>query len=159
MMHALHEMWMARSARERVMLGGLALLLLGVGYVYLALFPAIELRDRALARLTDARKAETEVRQLLPSLARKNDTAGTVPGEPLNDRLAQLAAAAALQLTRFEPEADGGASITIENVQSVAALQWLASLEREHGLKIRRLTIEPSSTGFVTLQASLIERK
>lgn len=159
MMHALHEMWMARSARERIMLSALGIVLLITGYVYLAFFPAMHFRDRAVTRLTDARAAERQVQQLVPSLARPGGAASNGQNEALNVRLARSAGAAALQLARYEPEADGGAAIVVENVQAAAVLQWLASLERMDGLRIRRLTVEPSSTGLVTLQASLIERK
>ncbi len=159
MMQSLHEMWVARSPRERVMLGGLGIVLLVLGYVCLALFPSMHFRDRAIERLTMVQQTGTQIRQLVSSLSRSVPAATNGQNEALNVRLARSAAAAALQLARYEPEADGGAAITIENVQSAAALQWLAMLERNDGLKIRRLTMEPSSTGLVTLQASLIERK
>ena len=125
--------WKVLSSRERWLLKGMALSLLG-GLFYLLLW------QPAQQRLADA---ERHYQQQL-ALARRVQLAQPQPAallttQPVPARLSERAAAAGLDLQQMDVDSDQ-VRLTISG-EAQALLNWLAELERE-GTSLQALSLE-----------------
>lgn len=76
-------------------------------------------------------------------------TAATRSGEASNGAagslltvVANTAAAAGIQLTRYQPEAGGGVSVVLQGQDFNALLRWLAAMQSERQVRIRQLSVD-----------------
>lgn len=129
--------WSARTAREKVMLGLLAVLLAAYA-LFAAVWQPLQAERstlmRDIARYTNASVA-------LDALA--NAGLGPAPatiGMPLPTLITTSAETYQLPISRLLPTADA-VEITLENAPFELVLTWILALEQDHGLRIIALTI------------------
>lgn len=152
MMDSLQRAFAERSPRERVLLlvmGGLALVVV----YWLGLWrPLNGAASAAQDRYVRAAADHAEARRLSASLA----GAGPVgPTEPARNAVSASAAARGLTVASLEPEADGGVVVSLEQVRPPVLFGWIAELEREKRLSVRRFSVQPRDGETLDAQISL----
>jgi general secretion pathway protein M len=156
-MAVIAELWSARSDRERLLLGVagalLALLVVSFGLVR----PAFDARAdgaaayaRASALLTDARAAADEAAVLRAGGAARPRDATSV-----RTSLTEAARAAGVAITRLEPAADGRLAVSLDAVGPAAFYDWVARLERDHGVPVASVNLRRNDQGG-TVRASVV---
>lgn len=124
--------WSGRSARERVLLLGMATAL----GLYLVV---VGIAQPLLAARAETRAAIGRYDAGLAQLAALPET-GTAPAAPALDRpvtaiVTETAPDFDLAIRQIEPEGSG-ARLAIEDAGFAEIILWIESLEREHGLRL-----------------------
>jgi general secretion pathway protein M len=155
---SLGQRFAALELQQQRLVAGVALLL-GVGLLYLVVWQPISVWSeraqdryaRELAVLDFLRTNETAARD-----AARNATPAGGDGSILT-LVAESAAAAGVQLTRYQNEAGGGLSIVLQDQNFDAVLGWLATLERGQRVRIRQLSVDAQGNpGRVNARISII---
>lgn len=150
------KVWLeARSARERVLLLGLGVLVCVTCVWYGAVSPLVDIRDAAHARLNAAQQIQAGLEAGVASTGAEKLTA--LPG-PLSDVMATRAAAFGLLLTPLEIDgSDSSAQGLVVNGRYDAVMAFVATLERVDGARVQNLTlVSEGKPGLVRLQVSAV---
>lgn len=123
---ALSAFWGRLSPRERLMVGGLGVVLAGM-LVWLAVLSLQGWRDDAVRR---SRTAAADHMLVLAAIARDAQAGGArIPAGGLEAVARETAEARGLALPAATAEADGAVGFNLESVASNALFGWLATLE------------------------------
>lgn len=156
------EWFYSLQPRERLMVTGCAVVV-GIAFVYLLIWAPFAEKHAQLATnvkagqsaLTWMQQASQELRQLRqtdPRLAAAKDTRSLLS---IIDSSAKQASVRD-PITHMEPEGDDGVSLSMDNADFDATIQWLGMLKRSYHVEIVRASISPSETpGKVDSQFSL----
>lgn len=74
--------------------------------------------------------------------ARTKGQQGDRPTGPDSAVIANTAASAGLQLTRYQPEAGGGVSVVLQAQPFDAVLRWVAGLEQQQQVVVKQMSID-----------------
>ena len=151
-MSALLALWSQRTQRERLLLGGLAALILVLAYVGLGLAPLRAGTGKAQARLDRAVGDLLSVRSMAPGVA---TSAGPADQGALRAIVAETAAKAGLAIARAAPEGERALTLTLEEAGSRAVFGWLHALETEHGVVIERVAAQPGAQETLAVQVTV----
>ncbi|XBQ16679.1 MAG: type II secretion system protein M [Oceanicaulis sp.] len=148
--------WAERTAREQILLAGLAALLAGTVIWFAILGPALSWRassERVYARA--AADYETLVSGLdrYRSAASEAQRAGS--SAPLRTIVGASANARGLPISRVQPLEDGGLGVWLDAAQADALLSWLVTLSREEGVMVERVSLDREGDGIVRAQLLL----
>jgi general secretion pathway protein M len=141
------EAWRARTAREKVLIAGLG--------VILALWAGIAglwqpLQAHRAAVLDDIARYTRTATVLTTAAASGIALPAPASDAPLPAVITDTATAYQLTIRRLQPTADA-AEIVLDDAPFEAVLIWLEALERDQGLRIRALTLtrrpEPGIVG------------
>lgn len=142
----MNDWWRGLSRRERrIMISGLALLLLLAGYL-LVWEPWRQQLDGLHREVADLRGDLEWMRQAAPRLRTAGTgsvTAGAVSGVALATRIESSLRGAGLgtALRRIEPQADGSLQLWLDNARFGALLSWLEGLRAEGQAALAQLDI------------------
>lgn len=152
--------WFGDLERREQQLVGVALTLVGAALVYFAAWaPVSDWAKRAEARyahtlgvLDYLRAHEAEARA-----AGRASVGATSSGGSMLSAIAETAATAGIQLTRYQNEAGGGMSVILQDQAFDQVLVWLAELERKGQARVRQLSIDAQGTpGRINARISLL---
>lgn len=150
------QWWEGRTRREKRLLVIMCALLLGV-MVWLGLIrPAMSWREGAFQRRSHAEATLADVQRDLSRLAPSNPPASARSAEGLEPLVRRTAEAAGLAVD-LAMGVDGGLGVRLPAVASGAALGWLASLERDHRLRVCRLSVLENADATVNVEGTLSE--
>lgn len=131
--------WRARSGRERRLMQGAAILVLGVLLPAWAYLSAVSFRAEAAARLANARQIETQVARIAE--ASQTQSAGDSEADvSLRGRVLASAQAAGLTAARLEAASADRVRVSFEPASSLAVYRWIDSVSRS-GAFVGRTTI------------------
>lgn len=141
------EAWQARTARERLLLGVMAGLLLVV-LIWLGVIAPLNRwvadsaarRDAALAQLAQVR---TDAAQISAARAGEGGSAGD-----LANLLTETAVQAGVTVARSQPEGAGDLTVFIEGGQPAQVFGWIATLRQSHGVGVASLTALKGAGGL-----------
>jgi len=153
LLHALNDMLIQRSRRERWLLGVMVLVAVPFLYVYGVVLPLNERHMRAQAALEEAaalerwlhvRRAELQSLPPPPEDAPGTDAARPVPGlGEIETRLEEAGLqAAASQIATAD---EGGVELRMEDAAFTGLMAWLDALEAETGYQVARMTLQRGS--------------
>lgn len=153
----LGEFWAGRSGRERVvLLGGITLALL-LALVFLLWEPGLSARKSLAATLPRLRAQLADMRWQREEIAALRQRLGAAPRRgDLAELLRASAAATSFSKStpRIDPLPSGKAQLRGEEVDFDAWLAWVASLQRELGIRLDACTISAATQpGRVQVQA------
>jgi general secretion pathway protein M len=151
----LKALWLARSVRERwllgVMLGLVALVL-----VWLAVLrPLSDMLSAARRRHGEAVAALAEARSQAAEIAALERDRASPSAEPIDAAVAAAASAAGFQLSGIQPEGPGRVSLAIGAAKAQALFGWIDRLEAQ-GYIVQSLTV--TSNPDRTLSARIVLR-
>jgi general secretion pathway protein M len=151
----LKALWLARTARERWLLGVMFALAALVLVWFLVLRPLGDMLSAAKERhgLAVAALAEARLRAATITMLERGTT-GT-PGEPAAQVVAAAAAEAGFQLSAMHPEGPGRVSFALGAARPQALFGWIAGLEAQ-GYVVERLSA--TSNPDRTLAAQIVLR-
>ncbi|MDP2260276.1 MAG: type II secretion system protein GspM [Caulobacter sp.] len=129
-----HDFWSLRSPRERVMLGGLGVVLAGLLLWFGVLAPLNMAGGWARAE----RQAAAADLAAVNALARGGATPGATQaaGRGLAGVVDVAAAASGIVIERRREEADGRLTVWIAAVQPRILMQWISGLRSGHGASV-----------------------
>jgi len=142
-------LWQARSGRERVLLGGLAVLLGLWVLVSMVMLPVQRARAQALS---DIRTYES-----LAARLRGAGPLGQAPAQATGSPAQILSASAAQFGVMPVVNSDGsGFRVTVADAPYESLVRWIAAFERTSTLRVTRLRLDrrPSS-GFVSAELAV----
>jgi general secretion pathway protein M len=139
-MTAARDWWQARSSREQILLGLLALLALAALLLVAVVRPLEAARARAAADIRTYDMLAMRLRATGPGLA-----VGMHRG-PAAQIVSQTAAANGLTVQRVEPE-NGRLRVVFADAPFEAVLRWVSEVERTSALRISEAQIERSAQG------------
>lgn len=147
------DFWAARDARERLLLGLCAGLLL-LTLIYLAWVPLSRQQDRLQRRLPQLQQDVQRMQQLLEQWQALAPAAGQSDWQ---------AAAQARLVAHGLPAAKArllGADAQVQrwqmdDVPFNSMLDWMAGLYEEQGVRVRSIKLEPATPGHVNLTLEL----
>lgn len=145
---ALRLWWRARAARERALLAVLGGILLLLGFAYGVVQPLAHWRQDAQLRLTSAQADAVAYQAQAGMLAAARDRARRSDGAPAATARS-AAQAAGLGPVEVMVQADGTLSVALERARVSAVMDWLARVERDHGIAVVRLDLQRGPTGMV----------
>ncbi|HYJ82869.1 MAG TPA: type II secretion system protein GspM [Allosphingosinicella sp.] len=151
----LKALWLARSARERWLLGIMAALVALVLVWLLILRPLGDMLSAARQRHGDAVAALAEARSQAAAIAVLQRSRPAPFEGPIDAALSAAASEAGFQLSGVQPEGPGRASIAIGAAKPQALFGWIAALEAQ-GYIVESLTA--SSNPDRTLSAQILFR-
>jgi general secretion pathway protein M len=127
--------------RDRSIVLGLALLLAVVLFFVVVWRPIFHWSDAederyrsALGLIDWMHKNEAD--------ARKQGQAADHPAGPDTAVIANTAASAGLQISRYQPEAGGGVSVVLQGQDFNAVVRWVAGLEQQQQLVVKQMSID-----------------
>jgi general secretion pathway protein M len=127
----LRTLWLARSPRERwllgVMLGMAALVLVWL----LILRPLSDMLSSARQRHGEAVAALAEARSQAAAIATLEKNRPAPLAGPIDSAVAAAASAAGFQLSALQPEGEGRVSLAIGAARPQALFGWIAALEAQ----------------------------
>ena len=150
--------WLAgRSPRERVMLGVLAAVALGLGLWFGILMPLASAQRAAAEKLDRAVRVERAVESVLADLAEvRRRIRPPVSQAPVDEAVSRSAEAAGLVLGRVEADPAGGVQASLQGVATTTLFPWLVNLQREHGVIASHLTILKGEGGGLDVDATFV---
>lgn len=148
--------WNGRTARERWMLGVLAVLVLGVALWAGVLKPVRAWGERAADEHARALETKASVDRALAEIATLKSRPVPRAAQPLDALIGDTAAAAGLSIARLEPDPAGGVHVAIEDGQAGAVFPWIAKLQTEQGVAARSLTVLKEDGGLV-VEATFVQ--
>lgn len=150
---ALKSWWHARAMRERLLLAGTGVLALLIFGWLLLLRPQAAALDRAHDRLDGTVARLAEVRAAVRRI-RAAGRATASATQPVDAVVGQSAVAAGLTVARIETSADG-VTLAIDAVRPPALFGWLAGLEQETGIGVRRFSAQRNEDSTISVQMLL----
>lgn len=148
--------YLGRTARERLLLALMSLLLLGFLAWFAVARPLILGLDSARERHLAAVQRNGEVLAQVAQLRSAPAPTRTSGAAPLALRVTDAAARAGVQLSANEARGAGSVTITVAAAPPTSTLGWLRQLEAS-GIQIRELTITPQGQGQVAISATLAD--
>jgi general secretion pathway protein M len=152
----LKTLWLARTERERWLLGVMLALVALVLAWLLILRPLGDMLSAARQRHGEAVAALAEARSQAAAIGglEKNRPATTT--EPIDTAVAAAASAAGFQLSGLQPEGPGRVSLAIAAARPQALFGWIGQMEAQ-GFIVESLTA--SSNPDRTLSAQILLRR
>lgn len=144
-----HTWWSDRSARERMLLGILAISGTAALLLIAVLRPLQSARTQAAADIRTYDGLAARLRQAGPNLA-----AGHSQGPPATI-VSQTAAAVGLTVSRIEPEGNK-LRVAFADASFEAVLRWVAAIERTSGLRVSEARIDRGSAGAGGVTSSFL---
>lgn len=145
--------WAERSAREQMMLAGLATVLTGLVLYFGVLSPALSWRAEAQREHT---AAVADYETLLAGVARYRALASEAQaasgGAPLRTLVGSTATARQLPITRVQPLDAGGLGVWFDAAPADRLLDWIAALSREEGVVVDRASFDREGDNLVRAQ-------
>jgi type II secretory pathway component PulM len=93
--------------------------------------------ERQVAILDWMRANEAAAR----AAGQQDDGSGNTGGSLLT-LVANTAASAGIQLTRYQPDAGGGVSVVLQGQDFNAMLQWLAAMQAQRQVRVRQMSVD-----------------
>lgn len=151
----LKALWLARTPRERWLLGIMfALIALVVAWL-LVLRPLGDMLSAAKERHGNAVAALAEARSQAAAIAALERSRPARLEGPIDMAIAAAASQAGFQLSQLQPQGPGRVAIAIGAARPQALFGWVAGLEAQ-GYVVERLTV--SSNPDRTLSAQIVLR-
>lgn len=150
--------WAERSAREQILLAGLAAFLAGVILWFAVIGPALSWRAEA-GRVHAAAVEDYET--LLSGVARyraltREAAESSAQGSaPLRTLVGASASARQLPISRVQPLDDGALGVWLEAAPADRLMAWLADLAREEGVRVERASFDREGDNIVRAQLTL----
>lgn len=151
----LKALWLARTPRERWLLGVMFALAGLVLVWFLVLRPLGDMLSAAKERHGNAVAALAEARSQAAAIAALERSQAGQPSQPADTAVAAAAADAGFQLSALQPEGAGRVSLAIGAARPQALFGWIGSLEQQ-GFVVERLNA--SSNPDRTLSAQIVLR-
>lgn len=151
----LKTLWLARSARERWLLGVMAALAMLVVVWLLVLRPLADLLSTARQRHGEAIAELAEARSQAAAIAPLERNRPAALAGPIDAAVAAAASEAGFQLSAMQAEGQGRVSITIGAAKPQALFGWIAALEAQ-GYIVQSLSV--SGNADRTLSAQIVFR-
>jgi general secretion pathway protein M len=146
-LEALRQFWSEREPRERAVLAS-GLFLAAAALLYLMIEPASSTITQLLRSLPNTRAQSAQLQALL-SEVRELKARPPVAGAAAGDAAAaieQSLAAAGLKAVRVVPLSNGALQLTFANVPYSTWSVWLATAERELGMRAIAVTVKATAT-------------
>jgi general secretion pathway protein M len=146
-LETLRQFWSEREPRERMALAA-GMVFAAVALLYLLIEPAYSSISRLQRSLPSARAQSAQLQALLGEV-RALKSRPAVAGATATDAAAAIEkslAAAGLRAARVVPLANGAMQLTFANVPYAAWSVWLATAERELGMRASSVTVKATAT-------------
>ena len=156
-MEQIRQFWRRLSAREQVIVGAGAGLLVIVLLVFYVWQPLEKERARLRASLPKLRIAAQQMRVDAVAVPKLKSTAKPVPlAGGLREIVEQTASAHGLQVSQASLEGNGKLNITLAAVPFDSWVKWLATLQAQHAIRLNTCRIDGlPQPGMVKVQAVL----
>lgn len=151
----LNALWLARTSRERWLLGAMLALVALVLVWLLILRPLSDMLSAARQRHGEAVAALEEARSQAAAIAALEKDRPAPTAGPIDAAVAAAAAEAGFQLSGLQPAGGGGVSLAIGAAKAQALFGWIARLEAQ-GYIVQSLTA--TSNPDRTLSAQVVLR-
>ncbi|MEO7177223.1 MAG: type II secretion system protein GspM [Allosphingosinicella sp.] len=148
-------LWLARTARERWLLGVMLALVALVLVWLLVLRPLSDMLSAARQRHGEAVAALAEARSQAAAIEALEKNKPAPFAGPIDSAVAAAASAAGFQLSGLQPEGEGRVSLAIGAAKPQALFGWIAALEAQ-GYIVQSLTA--TSNPDRTLSARILLR-
>ena len=152
----LKALWLARTPRERWLLGVMLALLAVVVIWFLVLRPLGDMLSAARERHGTAVAALAEARSQAAAIAALERGETGRPAQPVETAVAAAASDAGFQLSTLQAEGPGRVSLAIGAARPQALFGWVGALEAQ-GYVVERLSA--SSNPDRTLSAQILLRR
>ena len=153
---ALQAWWGGRSRREQMLVALMGLSLAGFLLWFGLVSPLASAAEAAEARRAQAVQDKLAVDRTLAAIARLGPAAARpISSRPLGALVSETAAAAGVELARVEADPAGGVRVAVAGASPTVLFPWLATLQREHGVAPRHLTVLKAEGGGLALDATL----
>jgi len=149
--------WAGRTAREQILLAGLAVLVAGMLVWFGLLAPTLAWRAEAeRAYVAAAEDYETLLAQLAQYQALSSGQDTRIDDrEALRTLADRTAREQALAISRVQPLEDGRLGVWLDSVEADALMVWLSLLAREHGVRADRVSLDRDGERVVRAQLTL----
>lgn len=147
--------WAGRSPREQALLGLMGLLLAGFLIWFGIAAPLRGAAQDAEAHLARALADEAVADAAVVEIARLGETAAPRGrSAPVEQLVMEGATAAGLQIIRVEPGESGVQAVVTGS--STMVLPWIASLQADHAIIARHLTLLKGEVGQLDVDATFV---
>ncbi|HYG47655.1 MAG TPA: type II secretion system protein GspM [Allosphingosinicella sp.] len=153
----LAALWLARTPRERWLLGVMMALVALVIVWLLILRPLGDMLSAARQRHGEAVEALAEARAQAAAIGGLERNRRGTPAGPIDTAVAAAASAAGFQLSGLQPEGPGRVSLAIGAARPQALFGWIGQLEAQ-GLIVERLTATTNPDRTLSAQIVLRNR-
>lgn len=153
----LRTLWLARTPRERWLLGVMLVLVALVLVWLLILRPLGDIHSAARQRHGEAVAALAEARAQAAAIAALERNRPPPVQGPIDAALAAAASDAGFQLSGVQPEGPGRASIAIGAARPQALFSWISALETQ-GYIVQSLTASSNPDRTLSAQISFRAR-
>jgi general secretion pathway protein M len=153
----LNTLWMARTARERWLLGVMLALVALVLVWLLILRPLSDMLSAARQRHGEAVAALAEARSQAAAIAALERNRPAPFAGPIDMAVAAAASDAGFQLSGLQPEGAGRVSLAIGAAKPQALFGWIAALEAQ-GYIVQSLTVSSNPDRTLSAQIALRAR-
>ena len=144
--------WLAgRTPRERAMLIGLAVVVLGLVLFYGVVQPLYGWREAAAERRAEA----TEATRLIAAAEARIQPGATSDPARLAEVAGPLAEAQGLAV-ELSPGDDGGLAFAAQQAPTAALFSWLAALEDQHGIEAVAISVTENADATLQAQGLLV---
>ena len=124
--------WAQRTARERILIGAMALALGGYLLAVWAVQPLLASRSEALATIAQIDRALAQLASSPESVAAQP---AAISDQPVTTIVTETAVEFGMTIRRIETEA-AGARLSIDDAAFDNVLRWIEGLETDHGLRV-----------------------
>lgn len=157
MIDRLKTLWLARSVRERWLLG-VMLALVALVLVWLAVLrPLSDMLSAARERHGEAVAALAEARTQAAAIAALERARPATQAGPIDSAVAAAASAAGFQLSGLQPQGPGRVSLAIAAAKPQALFGWIAALEAQ-GYIVQSLSVTSNPDRTLSAQIALRTR-
>lgn len=158
-MEQLRQFWRRLSAREQVIAGGGASLLVITLLVFYVWQPVEKERTRLRAGLPGLRTEARQMRVDAVAVPKLKSTAKPAPlAGGLKETVEQAASAHGLQVAQINPEGNAKLSVTLAAVPFDGWVKWLATLQAQHAIRLDTCRVDAlPQPGMVKVQAVLVK--
>ncbi len=147
------------AGRERTQVNLIAALIVA-GVAYFGLW-------QPLSEWSDAQQRRHQQKVILIEWMKAHEAEARQQGrqsgqdQPSGGSLLTLVSSAAkeegIQLTRFQPEGNGGVSVVLQNQSFDVLMRWLDRLQQQDGVQVRQISVDrQESDGLVNARINLI---
>ncbi|MEE2565767.1 type II secretion system protein GspM [Hyphobacterium marinum] len=148
--------WQGRTGREQGLLAGLALVLGVLVLWYGIIAPVVGWRDTSRARYEVSAERYLHVTAELARIEGSAEAhAVQTYDRPLRTVAGERAAAHGLAISRVLPDGDGQLNLWIEAAPAGSLTDWLSDLDRNHAVRVERLTLDRRADRLVNAQIVL----